>query len=115
MADFNSSLPVRTQTAGDVQSCLVDYTNPTTQGAKVDTHGSQYAVIANAAGVATTSQANGAQQALDVGINVAGVQIDPRQIRALLLNRCLYLRESGYYAWRHKLPDNRTHALSAEP
>jgi hypothetical protein len=83
MADFNSSLPVRTQTAGDVQSCLVDYTNPTTQGAKVDTHGSQYAVIANASGVATTSQANGAQQALDVGINVAGVQIDPRQIRAL--------------------------------
>lgn len=30
-----------------------------------------------------TSQANGAQRALDVGINVAGVQIDPRSIRAL--------------------------------
>jgi hypothetical protein len=30
-----------------------------------------------------TSQANGAQRALDVGIDVAGVQIDPRQTRAL--------------------------------
>jgi hypothetical protein len=30
-----------------------------------------------------TSQVNGSQQALDVGIDVAGVQIDPRQIRAL--------------------------------
>jgi hypothetical protein len=30
-----------------------------------------------------SSQANGAQRALDVGIDVAGVQIDPRQIRAL--------------------------------
>ena len=50
MGDFNSSLPVRTQTPGDVQAIMVDYTNPTTQGAKVDTHGSQYAVIADAAG-----------------------------------------------------------------
>jgi hypothetical protein len=30
-----------------------------------------------------TSQVNGAQRALDVGIDVGGVQIDPRQIRAL--------------------------------
>lgn len=30
-----------------------------------------------------TSQANGGQRALDVGIDVAGVQIDPRSIRAL--------------------------------
>jgi hypothetical protein len=30
-----------------------------------------------------TSQVNGTQQALDVGINVAGVQIDPRDIRPL--------------------------------
>ncbi|CAK9249683.1 unnamed protein product [Sphagnum jensenii] len=29
---------------------MVDYTNPTTQGAKVDTHGSQYVVNADAAG-----------------------------------------------------------------
>lgn len=34
-------------------------------------------------GNALTSQANGAQQALDVGIDVAGVQVDPRQIRPL--------------------------------
>jgi hypothetical protein len=30
-----------------------------------------------------TSQVNGGQRALDIGIDVAGVQIDPRQIRAL--------------------------------
>lgn len=35
------------------------------------------------AGNAITSQANSGQRALDVGINVAGVQIDPRSIRAL--------------------------------
>jgi len=32
-----------------------------------------------------TSQLSGTQQALDVGINVAGVQVDPRQIRALTI------------------------------
>jgi hypothetical protein len=56
MGDFNSSLPVRTQTAGDVQAIMVDYTNPTTQGAKVDTHGSQYAVIADASGNVISDQ-----------------------------------------------------------
>jgi hypothetical protein len=30
-----------------------------------------------------TSQANGAQRALDIGVNVAGVQVDPRAIRLL--------------------------------
>ena len=35
------------------------------------------------AGNGLSSQANGSQRALDVGIDVAGVQIDPRQIRAL--------------------------------
>jgi hypothetical protein len=77
MSDFNSSLPVRTQNPGDVSAIMVDATTPS-QGAKVDTHGSQYMVIANASGTATTSQVNGSQQALDVGINVSGVQIDPR-------------------------------------
>ena len=35
------------------------------------------------AGNLLTSQVNGTQRALDIGIDVAGVQIDPRQIRAL--------------------------------
>lgn len=35
------------------------------------------------AGNALTSQVNGAARALDVGVNVAGVQVDPRAIRAL--------------------------------
>jgi len=34
-------------------------------------------------GNAITSQVNGSQRALDVGIDVAGVQVDPRQIRDL--------------------------------
>lgn len=39
--------------------------------------------IHDAAGNNLTSQVNGGQRALDVGIDVAGVQIDPRAIRAL--------------------------------
>jgi hypothetical protein len=34
-------------------------------------------------GIGITSQSNGTQEALDIGINVAGVQVDPRQIRTL--------------------------------
>ncbi len=34
-------------------------------------------------GNSLTSQTSGAQQALDVGVNVAGVQVDPRQVRPL--------------------------------
>jgi hypothetical protein len=49
MGDFNSSLPVRTQNPGDVAATMVDATTPT-QGAKVDTHGSQYGVITDVAG-----------------------------------------------------------------
>jgi len=41
------------------------------------------AYLQDSLGNLITSQANGSQQALDVGINVAGVQIDPRQIRLL--------------------------------
>ena len=82
MADYNSSLPVRTQTNGDVVVFIADGTTPS-QVTAVDTHGSLSAIIRDASGNAVTSQANGAQRALDVGINVAGVQIDPRSIRAL--------------------------------
>jgi hypothetical protein len=39
--------------------------------------------LQDGSGTAITSQTSGAQQALDVGINVAGAQVDPRDIRAL--------------------------------
>lgn len=39
--------------------------------------------LTDAEGNALTSQINGTQQALDVGIAVSGVQVDPRDIRAL--------------------------------
>lgn len=39
--------------------------------------------LTDANGDALTSQLNGTQQALDVGVNVAGVQVDPRNIRTL--------------------------------
>lgn len=42
-----------------------------------------------------TSQANGVQRALDVGIDVAGVQIDPRQIRALTVADVVSAAQSG--------------------
>ena len=38
--------------------------------------------IQDGAGNDLTSQANGSQRALDVGINVGGVQIDPRSLTA---------------------------------
>lgn len=91
MSDYNSSLPVRTETNGDVVSKIVDYT-VNTQGLLVNPDGSinvnntpnsPNVNIHDGAGNSLTSQANGGQRALDVGIDVAGVQIDPRQIRAL--------------------------------
>lgn len=82
MADFNSSLPVRTETNGDVVGRLVDGT-VTSQYLAIDAAGLIGSKLYDGAGTAITSQANGGQRALDVGIDVAGVQIDPRQIRAL--------------------------------
>lgn len=82
MSDQNTSLPIRTQTNGDVVAKLVDgATN--TQYLNIDAAGLIGSKLHDGAGTAVTSQVNGAQQALDVGINVAGAQIDPRDIRAL--------------------------------
>lgn len=82
MSDFNSSLPVRTENPGDVIAKIADATTPSQQLA-VDSSGRIDVKLHDGTGNSITSQVNGAQQALDVGINVAGVQIDPRQIRAL--------------------------------
>lgn len=82
MSDFNSSLPVRTENAGDVIAKLADATTPSQQLA-IDASGRITTKMDDGAGNAITSQVNGAQRALDVGINVSGVQIDPRSIRAL--------------------------------
>ncbi len=132
MADYPSSLPIRTETSGDAAVKIVDGTI-TSQALSVDSSGKVTTKINDGAGnslassttapvgteqalitrnipsgtqtisgtvAATqsgnwsqrlqdgagnniTSQANGAQRALDVGVNVAGVQIDPRSIRAL--------------------------------
>lgn len=82
MADYDSSLPVRTQQNGDVVSKICDGTT-NTQLLNVDANGKLSAKLFDGGGTAVTSQANGLQRALDVGINVLGVQIDPRQIRAL--------------------------------
>ena len=49
----------------------------------VDSAGHLFTDLLDGIGNAITSQANGGQRALDVGVNVAGVQIDPRLIRAL--------------------------------
>jgi hypothetical protein len=82
VSDFNSSLPVRTQTNGDVVAFLADGTT-NTQLLAIDASGRITSKMDDGAGNALTSQVNGTQRALDVGINVAGIQIDPRQIRAL--------------------------------
>lgn len=82
MADYNSSLPVRTETDGDIVAKIGDGATPS-QYLGVDAAGKITVKLNDGAGTAITSQVNGAQQALDVGVNVAGVQIDPRDIRAL--------------------------------
>lgn len=82
MSDFNSSLPVRTELPGDVVAKIADATTPSQQLA-VDASGRITTKMQDGAGNAVTSQVNGAQRALDVGINVAGVQVDPRAIRTL--------------------------------
>jgi hypothetical protein len=82
MSDFNSSLPVRTQSNGDVVAFIADG-SVSSQLLAIDASGRVTIKLDDGAGNAITSQVNGSQQALDVGINVAGVQVDPRDIRAL--------------------------------
>lgn len=82
MSDQNTSLPVRTEANGDVVAKISDGTT-NTQLLAVDSSGKISDKLNDGAGNAITSQTNGAQRALDVGIDVAGVQIDPRQVRAL--------------------------------
>lgn len=82
MSDANTSLPIRTQTNGDVAVKIVDGTT-VSQALSVDASGRITTKLDDGNGNIITSQSNGAQRALDVGIDVAGVQIDPRSIRAL--------------------------------
>lgn len=76
MADINSGLPVRTQLPGqvaydDVIVKIGDGTTPS-QLLGVDAAGKIIVKLNDAAGTALTSQANGAQQALDVMTQSAG-------------------------------------------
>ena len=82
MSDFNSSLPIRTEAAGDVVVKVGDATTPAQQ-LEIDASGRVTTKLTDGTGNAVTSQVNGSARALDVGINVSGVQIDPRSIRAL--------------------------------
>lgn len=77
-----SKQPVRTVSPTDVQVQIADPTTPSQQAA-VDSHGSLATRIANAAGGIVETFTNTGAISLGVGIDVAGVQIDPRQIRAL--------------------------------
>lgn len=97
MSDYASSLPVRTENDGDVVVKVGDGTVPSQQLA-IDAAGKPTVKLDDTDGNGITSQANGAQQALDVGINVAGVQIDPRDIRALT-NTDVVTAEQGTSPW----------------
>ena len=82
MADFSSSLPIRTETNGDVAIKLVDGTI-TSQTASIDSSGSQKSRISDPSGNVVTSGAQGTQRALDVELNFGNAVIDPRAVRAL--------------------------------
>ncbi len=53
--------------------------------------------LTDANGNALTSQVSGSQQALDVGVNVAGVQVDPRDIRALTITDVVTANQGGIW------------------
>ena len=127
MSDQNTSLPVRTENNGDVVVQVSDGTTAT-QKLAVDASGRVVAKLADGAGNSVTSQTSGAQRALDVGINVAGVQVDPRATRALTAadvvtaNQGTAAASSG--AWPSKITDGTsvmavkaasTAALAADP
>lgn len=97
MSDFASSLPIRTQNDGDAVVKVGDGVTPS-QYLGIDASGRITVKLRDGAGNSITSQANGSQQALDVGINVAGVQIDPRSIRALT-NTDVVTVEQGTSPW----------------
>lgn len=80
--DANNSLPVRTEANGDVAVKIVDG-SITSQALAIDATGKPTIKLNDGNGNAITSQVSGAQQALDVGINVGGIQVDPRAVRAL--------------------------------
>jgi len=94
MSDYNSSLPTRTQNNGDIVAFLADGTI-STQLLGIDSSGRVTVKMEDGSGNAITSQTNGAQRALDVGINVAGVQIDPRAIRALTSSDIITADQGG--------------------
>lgn len=71
MADFNSSLPVRTQANGDVVAFLADGTTPS-QLLAITAAGHLLNDLFDGSGTALTSQANGGQRALDVMPQTAG-------------------------------------------
>lgn len=76
MSDILSGLPTRTQLPGqanydDMVMKLADGTT-SSQLAKVDTHGSQYSAIVDAAGNIVTTEVNGALRALDVMTQTSG-------------------------------------------
>jgi hypothetical protein len=82
MSDFSSSIPTRTESNGDIVAFLADGTI-NTQLLTIDASGRITVKLTDGTGNAITSQVNGAQRALDVGVNVGGLQVDPRAIRAL--------------------------------
>lgn len=114
MADFNSSLPIRTETNGDVVAKIADGTTPS-QLLAVDSSGKVHAKLNDGSGNLVTSQANGAQRALDVGVNVAGVQVDPRAIRALTASDVVTANQgapnTAANGWFVKLTDGTDTAL----
>lgn len=71
MSDFNSSLPVRTETNGDVAAKIVDGTI-VSQALGVDSSGRITIKLDDGTGNAITSTLNGAKQALDVQDQAAG-------------------------------------------
>jgi hypothetical protein len=74
MSDFNSSLPVRTQANGDVVAFLADGT-VASQLLAIDASGRLTIKLQDGNGNSVTSQSNGAQRALDVGINLQGFKL----------------------------------------
>jgi hypothetical protein len=87
LTSITNALPTGANTIGAVTQASGPWTSNITQisGSAIATAATGIVKIGltDGSGNAVTSQVNGSQRALDVGIDVAGVQVDPRQIRTL--------------------------------
>jgi hypothetical protein len=86
------SLPTGASTAANQIT-----TNSKLDTLHIDITTTQPRKLQDGSGNVITSQISGSQRALDIGVNVGGVQVDPRQIRALISSDIITANQGGVW------------------